>query len=152
MAFWKKIFKSKYTGAEIDAAIAKAGDATKVTANPTLAGTESALTGLQVGETKYKVGGGNIVFVGITSEESSVVCELTLNEVGAIIESGKQVFFNVNEGESIAPGQTVFEDFGCITFMVNGSMSLLGISTFIFDEEGATGKEMIRNDYTVSLT
>ena len=55
MAFWKKIFKSKYTGAEIDAAIAKAGDATKVTANPTLAGTESALTGLEVGETKYKV-------------------------------------------------------------------------------------------------
>lgn len=25
MAFWKKIFKSKYTGAEIDAAVAKAG-------------------------------------------------------------------------------------------------------------------------------
>ena len=55
MAFWKKIFKSKYTGAEIDAAIAKAGDATKVVANPTLAGTEAALTGLEVGETKYKV-------------------------------------------------------------------------------------------------
>lgn len=55
MAFWKKFYKSKYTGAEIDAAIAKAGDATKVTANPTLAGTESALTGLEVGTTKYKV-------------------------------------------------------------------------------------------------
>ena len=55
MAFWKKIFKSKYTGAEIDAAVAKAGDATKVTANPTLAGTEAALEGLQVGDTKYKV-------------------------------------------------------------------------------------------------
>ena len=55
MAFWKKIYKSKYTGAEIDAAVAKAGDATKVTANPTLAGTESALTGLEVGTTKYKV-------------------------------------------------------------------------------------------------
>jgi hypothetical protein len=26
MAFWKKIFKSKYTGAEIDAAVAKAGN------------------------------------------------------------------------------------------------------------------------------
>ncbi len=55
MAFWKKFYKSKYTGAEIDAAVAKAGDATKVTANPTLAGTEAALTGLEVGETKYKV-------------------------------------------------------------------------------------------------
>lgn len=55
MAFWKKFYKSKYTGAEIDAAVAKAGDATKVTANPTLAGTEAALTGLEVGTTKYKV-------------------------------------------------------------------------------------------------
>ena len=55
MAFWKKFYKSKYTGAEIDAAIAKAGDATKVTANPVLAGTEAALTGLEVGTTKYKV-------------------------------------------------------------------------------------------------
>ena len=25
MAFWKKFYKSKYTGAEIDAAVAKAG-------------------------------------------------------------------------------------------------------------------------------
>lgn len=32
MAFWKKIFKSKYTGAEIDAAIAKAGTVPAVTA------------------------------------------------------------------------------------------------------------------------
>lgn len=81
MAFWKKIFKSKYTGREIDAAVAKAGTVpsvttadegkalvvdsegkivpgeagTKVVANPTLAGTEAALTGLEVGTTKYKV-------------------------------------------------------------------------------------------------
>ena len=53
--FWQKKYISKYTGAEIDAAVAKAGDATKVEANPTLAGTEAALTGLEVGETKYKV-------------------------------------------------------------------------------------------------
>lgn len=53
--FWQKKYISKYTGAEIDAAVAKAGDATKVTANPTLAGTEAALTGLEVGDTKYKV-------------------------------------------------------------------------------------------------
>ncbi len=31
MAFWKKIFKSKYTGAEIDAAVAKAGTVPTVT-------------------------------------------------------------------------------------------------------------------------
>lgn len=53
--FWQKKYTSKYTGAEIDAAVAKAGDATKVEANPTLAGTEAALEGLQVGDTKYKV-------------------------------------------------------------------------------------------------
>ena len=52
--FWQKKYTSKYTGAEIDAAVAKAGDATKVVANPTLAGTEAALEGLQVGETKYR--------------------------------------------------------------------------------------------------
>lgn len=84
--FWQKKYTSKYTGAEIDAAIAKAGTVpavtsadegkalvvdsegkivpgeagTTVVANPTLAGTESALTGLQVGETKYKVGGDRV--------------------------------------------------------------------------------------------
>ena len=34
----------------------------KVVANPTLAGTESALTGLQVGDTKYKVSGGTKLY------------------------------------------------------------------------------------------
>lgn len=53
--FWQKKYISEYTGAEIDAAVAKAGELTKVTANPTLAGTEAALTGLEVGDTKYKV-------------------------------------------------------------------------------------------------
>lgn len=33
-------------------------EGTNVVANPTLTGTEAALSGLQVGETKYKVGGG----------------------------------------------------------------------------------------------
>lgn len=35
------------------------GGGTTVVANPTLAGTEEELTGLQVGETKFKVGGGD---------------------------------------------------------------------------------------------
>ena len=88
--FWQKKYISKYTGAEIDAAVAKAdtvpavteadagsalvvdeegkivaGEAgTQVEANPTLAGTEAALEGLQVGDTKYKVeaGGGSSSF------------------------------------------------------------------------------------------
>lgn len=70
-------YNSTHTGAEIDAAVTKAnsitstaaqidtavGDATKVVANPTLAGTESDLTGIQVGTTKYKIssgGGGGV--------------------------------------------------------------------------------------------
>lgn len=81
MAFWKKYYKSRYTGEQIDAGIkggaqvpdvtsadngkilkvsggkwAKGTDSgTTVKANPTLAGTEAALTGLQVESTKYKV-------------------------------------------------------------------------------------------------
>lgn len=34
----------------------------QVEANPTLAGTEASLTGLQIGETKYKVGGGKQLY------------------------------------------------------------------------------------------
>ena len=49
-------YNSSYTGAEIDAAI---GKARSIEANPTLAGTESSLTGLQIGSTKYKVDGGS---------------------------------------------------------------------------------------------
>ena len=45
-------YVSSHTGAQIDAAV---DNATKVTANPTLAGTEASLTGLEVGSTKYKV-------------------------------------------------------------------------------------------------
>lgn len=42
------------------------GGGTTVVANPELAGTEADLTGLQVGETKYKVGGGGgVLIVGI---------------------------------------------------------------------------------------
>lgn len=92
MAFWKKIFKSKYTGAEIDAAIAKAGDATKVTANPSLAGTESALTGLEVGTTKYKV-----------EQPINVVANPTLAGTEAALE-GLQVGetkYKVGGGESV---------------------------------------------------
>lgn len=58
--FWQKKYISKHTGAEIDEAVEAVLDGdvgTKVVANPTLAGTEAALTGLQVGDDKYAVGG-----------------------------------------------------------------------------------------------
>ena len=81
--FWQKKYISKYTGAEIDAAVAKAGDATKVTANPTLAGTESALEGLQVGNTKYKVGGDRLFddsFTAIITANSATVFVLSIEK------------------------------------------------------------------------
>lgn len=59
------IYNSSYTGAEVDASVAKTQAITKtaqeinnlnqVNANPTLAGTEGMLEGLQVATTKYKL-------------------------------------------------------------------------------------------------
>lgn len=55
------------------------GGGTNVVANPTLVGTETVLTGLQVGETKYKVpqgdGGAGIEFVEITGESGTLTSE-----------------------------------------------------------------------------
>lgn len=94
MAFWKKFYKSKYTGAEIDAAVAKAGDATKVTANPTLAGTESALTGLEVGTTTYKV-----------NQPINVVANPTLAGTESALEG-----LQVGETKYKVGGDRVFDD------------------------------------------
>ena len=59
------VYNSNYTGAQVDAAVGKVSDITKtaqqinelnqVNANPTLAGTEAALEGIEVGSTKYQV-------------------------------------------------------------------------------------------------
>ena len=47
---------------------------TTVIANPTLAGTEATLEGLQVGDTKYKVGGGKQLYLhNITIQTNSYV-------------------------------------------------------------------------------
>lgn len=80
--FWQKKYISKYTGEEIDAAVAKAGDATKVTANPTLAGTESALEGLQVGDTKYKIDNEIPTVTLATTDISSVLTGIIAFLVG----------------------------------------------------------------------
>lgn len=55
------------------------GGGTNVVANPTLAGTEDDLTGLQVGDTKYKVGGssgGGVFFVHAEDNEAGTVSVL----------------------------------------------------------------------------
>lgn len=111
--FWQKKYISKYTGAEIDAAVAKAGDATQVVANPTLAGTEAALEGLQVGETKYKIeagggGGGGALFyqIDLTDQQFSDLedngtvtvtgLNLVVDDIKSAILAGTPVLVNVN--------------------------------------------------------
>ena len=94
--FWQKKYTSKYTGAEIDAAVAKAGDATKVTANPTLAGTEAALAGLQVGETKYKVDDNTFLVTVNVGDGASVTADKTYAEIAAAQTAGKRVIFKLD--------------------------------------------------------
>ena len=69
---------------------------TTVVANPTLAGTEASLTGLQVGDTKYAVGGssggGGVLVVDVTKEERILTCGKT---AGEIYEACPTVFFSV---------------------------------------------------------
>lgn len=77
--------------AKASAAVAKAEDATKVVANPTLAGTEAALEGLQVGDTKYKVeaGGGGFFIVNITDlPPTSASMDKTYTEIESAMSIG----------------------------------------------------------------
>lgn len=84
-----------------------------VVANPTLAGTESALNGLQVGDTKYSVGGGGSLEIihatlgdPVEGQEGAfnLIVEETIEDIMAMtmpvlavdatsIESGMTIFF-----------------------------------------------------------
>jgi len=61
------------------------GGGTTVVANPTLAGTEDSLTGLQVGDTKYAVsgggGGGGVLVVSVTFEGETATLDKTWQEI-----------------------------------------------------------------------
>lgn len=90
---------------------------TTVVANPTLAGTEADLTGLQVGDTKYKVGGssgGGVLVVhgemdydvnplGIKNVDASVA------DIVAFVRGGGMAFFEISEG-NIYPCVTAWLD------------------------------------------
>ena len=142
MAFWKKIFKSKYTGAEIDAAIAKAGDATKVTANPTLAGTEAALEGLQVGNTKYKVG------------DSPVTLTLPSTNLGVTLLQVLQFYSGLSDGDlkykSIWVNKSNNEaGFNDLVAVVTGCQENINNKTFV--DFGGTGSFIVQvSDSSVS--
>ena len=102
--FWQKKYISKYTGEEIDAAVAKAGDLSKVTANPTLAGTEDALTGLQIGDTKYKAGGGDSYLVNLSDDPDDpgeYIIDKTFTEIQNAALSGKFVYMINNDATGV---------------------------------------------------
>lgn len=105
--FWQKKYISKYTGAEIDAAVAKAGDATQVVANPTLAGTEAALEGLQVGDTKYKVdsgsGGALVATVTVDEHTETVSVDKTFNELSAAFAAKTPLWLILPDDQKILP-------------------------------------------------
>jgi len=87
MAFWKKIFKSKYTGAEIDAAVAKAGNLPAVSS----ADAGKALIVDEEGKiVTGEAGGGDIGIINIITDipNSAIRSELTLNEVIALMTTG----------------------------------------------------------------
>ena len=88
MAFWKKIFKSKYTGKEIDAAIAKAGNLPATTS----ADAGKALVVDEEGKIVTGKAGGNIfeVVFGF-NEEGSINCNHTYNEIRAAIADNKTI-------------------------------------------------------------
>lgn len=73
-------------------AVANASGGTTVVANPTLAGTEADLTGLQVGDTKYKIGGssGGGVLV-VTENKETGALDKTWQEIKDAAEAGSLV-------------------------------------------------------------
>ena len=81
-----------YTAAQVDGAI---GKAISIEANPTLAGTEDALTGLQVGDTKYKVDSGisqadaDARYLQLTG--GTVTGAIELSTTGSITQKGTAV-------------------------------------------------------------
>jgi hypothetical protein len=89
MAFWKKIFKSKYTGAEIDAAVAKAGTVPAVTS----ADAGKALVVDDEGKiVAGEAGGGNIFEVVFSfNEDESISCNHTYNEIRAAIADNNTI-------------------------------------------------------------
>lgn len=75
------------------------GGGTNVVANPTLAGTEADLEGLQVGDTKYKVGGGGgALVVTLTTHEEVITAGKTAGEIASAISNGSNVLFYEPEG------------------------------------------------------
>ena len=116
------------------------GGGTDVVANPTLAGTEDDLTGLQVGDTKYKVGGssagGVLVVHGEMDYDVNPVAikniDASVADIVAFVRGGGMAFFEISEG-NIYPCVTAWLDdpydgtlvmFSCLSRPLPGESSL----------------------------
>lgn len=108
MAFWKKIFKSKYTGAEIDAAVAKAGTVPAVTS----ADAGKALVVDEEGKiVPGEAGGGSTV---IKADCAFTMAGTTLSyscETGEIYETEAEALAAIdNLGARILQGENIIFD------------------------------------------
>lgn len=89
------------------------GGGTNVVANPTLAGTEADLTGLQVGDTKYKVGSGVLMVHGEMDYDVNPVAiknvDASVADIVAFVRGGGMAFFDL-EKVGILPCVLAFLD------------------------------------------
>jgi hypothetical protein len=145
MAFWKKIFKSKYTGAEIDAAVAKAGTVPAVTS----ADAGKALVVDEEGKiVAGEVGGENLLIVTITGNprEGVFQSDKTFNEISAALTDGIPVIVNLDVVSSMS---CVISKPGAIkiySFDISGTT--MYIDVFII----ASNDAVTRESYSVSVT
>lgn len=116
------------------------GGGTTVVANPEMAGTESALTGLQVGDTKYKVPAGNSLYVhqiryDASNISTSIICSM---DTAFSLSTLAQWLYNHNFNSSMNSYPTVaqlerdankFDVYGGI-YSSNGT-SINGVKTRI---------------------
>jgi len=150
MAFWKKIFKSKYTGAEIDAAVAKAGTVPAVTS----ADAGKALVVDSEGKiVPGAAGGGSDIFVFYVSEDETTgepVFSKTYTEIKAAIAEGKvPVGFNDPNWDGNRP-------FAEPVLLLHNNPSNLFFEAkfFDFDETFAANrnKYVLASDNTLTVT
>lgn len=91
-------------------------EGTEVVANPTLAGTESELTGLQVGSTKYKIGSGRghkvVIYLRSDFEDDISVRYTTpeYKEERVDLQHGRNVLENVAIINEISTGGGYYLD------------------------------------------
>ena len=106
MAFWKKIFKSKYTGAEIDAAVAKAGNLPATTS----ADAGKALVVDDEGKiVAGEAGGGSAEYIDAYVTGNETLIKYTIAEIKAMVEAGKTVILRLT-----SDGVTTIFDLGLI--------------------------------------